>query len=233
MKQQHRTERKYVPYKINRLIQATERMQKLQMAVEDLSEDVTLDIIDGWSTGDELLDFALVACNGTYDPFVISLQYRRLFDLGLRKPNQLVLVTQKATYHYGEEEPLFLRNIHLACLRPEKMRVDIDSFAMFLPVVPGHLVWSEFYSEDGLIVSGYKVLDDEWLTTGPLYNEYCDFGHTREADVGVFYVPEDATCNVDLLPEADPSLLLSEHGIDQETLNYLRQIWIIELSGKS
>lgn len=223
------TARKYVPEKVHRLQRLTEHVERLRTYLSDLGEDITLDLIDGWTTGDQLLDFVLLSCNGVYDPFVFSVQYRRLFDLGLRKPGQRVLVVQKAE-HLGEDGPIIIRNIYLAVMRRAELELDSNAQVIRLPVEPNYFLWREFLFE-GLVFTGHKIVTNQWLPTGPLYNEYCDYGTTRkEKDEGILYVPEDAVCAVELLPEADKLYLFEEHGIDADHLDELHTRWIRERS---
>ncbi len=52
----------HVPQKMLRLIRSTRELEDIKSAVSNLGEDIVLDIIDGWTTGDNSLDFALVSC---------------------------------------------------------------------------------------------------------------------------------------------------------------------------
>jgi len=230
MSRHRQSARNYLPSKVDRLMQATHRIQKLHASMHELSQDIMLDIIDGWTSGDTLLDFVLLACDGVYDPFILALQYRKLHEIGLRKPQQLLLVTQKALYYNEEGDEFYLCNIHLAVLRAEHIHFDNDSLVMRLPVEPGHLIWSEFYDKKGLFFAGYKTLDDPWLTTGPLHNDYCDYASVRLHEDGHFYVPDDAVCRIDQIPPDDPARIEEEHGVDLEMLNYLRRAWFLQLA---
>lgn len=188
-----------------------------------------MDLIDGWSTGDPLLDFIFVSCNGIYDPWVIYAQYKRLFDLGLRKPGQKIMVIQKAEFNTFDG-PVIIRNIHMAELRPDVIESDIDSFTIKIPVKTGHFVWKELIQERGLIMSCYKTFKDEWLKTGPLYNQYCDYGAVRNDNDGFLYVPDDAVCEIELLPDTDKIILFQDHGINEEMLDKINHAWVKELT---
>lgn len=218
----------YTPEKVSRLIQVANRIDKIKSLASDIGEDIVLDIIDGWTTGDTLLDFVLVACDGVYDTSILSLQYRKLLDLGLRKPNQRILVVKKAEHHY-DNEIFTLRNIVLAQLRPDTTKFDIDSLSIKIPVHPRFLVWKEFMAKN-LFVSGYQILDTKWLTTGLLYNALCDFGKVTIDNQGFASVPDDAVCDIELFPAKDKSCLYEDHGIDTIMLDKLNQTWVQTLS---
>lgn len=224
MSRSSNTARKYVPEKAKQLQRIVEHMDRLRGHLDDLEEDITLDLIEGWSTGDPILDFALVTCNGAYDQFVISMQYRRLFDLGLRRPGQRILVVQKAE-HSTDDGITELRNIYLATLRKAEVTCDINTLTLQIPVEPHYFVWQEFFQHDHLI-GGYRTDPSPWLATGPLHNQYCDFGAARKDEQELRFVPEDAVCDIELLPDVDKSYLYEVHGIDEHLLNRLHQYWI-------
>ncbi len=217
-----RMARNYVPEQIRRLIRATKRIEQLQSQQDNLSEQIFLDIVDGWSTMDQLSDFVLVSCEGAYDKFVVE-QYSKLFDLGLRNPGQKIMVVQQANYQ-DANYMMILRKIHLAFLRKDTLVTDVNSLTMRLPVEPGRFVWKEFFKGNKLI-GGYKILDDTWLVTGPLHNEYYDYGETRKSKNGVSFVPSDAICSIELLPSENLNLF-EDYGIDEELLSLMHTHWI-------
>ena len=60
-------------------------------------------------TGDDLLDFVLVACGGVLDENLINDIYRPLHHLGISNPGQIIMVVQKAMS--VSEIPIFLNMI--------------------------------------------------------------------------------------------------------------------------
>lgn len=226
MTNQNRLEiaRRYIPEKVERLVRVAQRVESLQTLMGDLQQEVALDIIDGWTTGDKLLDFVLLACNGAYDTHVFFVQYRRLFDLALRKPGQRILVIQKAEC-WSEEGPVIMRNVYLATLRCSVTELIPDTLSIGIPVESGYFIWQEVIQNDYMINS-HGIVDRNFIYTGPLHNQYCDFNGCVRIDSGAIIVPPDAVCDVVLLPIENPNELFEEHGIDQEMLNELHQNWI-------
>ena len=222
----NQTARNYLPEQVRMLMRTYSKLEKLQEELDDVSELVALDIIDGWTTGDRLLDFALVACDGMYDPVVVNVQYRQLYDVGLRKAGQRILVVQEAE-HYDEENGLtVLRNLYLGTLRPEMVEFDIDTLSMKIPVAPGHLVLRESLQQ-GYFISGSGVSQGRWIHTGPLHNEYCTYGAARhdEEVANVLLTPLDAVCAIYVHPW-DMEKLSREHDIDADFLNQLTEGWM-------
>ena len=222
----YQTARNYLPEQVRMLMRTYSKLEKVQGELDDLSELVALDIIDGWTTGDRLLDFALVACDGVYDPVVVSVQYRQLYDVGLRKPGERILVVQEAE-HYDEEDGLFvLRNMYLGTLRPETVEFDVDTLTMRIPVEAGHLVVRESIQK-GYYVTGSGIAKTQWIKTGPLHNEYCPFGPARydEEAHDVLLTPLDAIAAVYVHPW-DTEKLAREHEIDSELLHWLTGDWM-------
>jgi hypothetical protein len=222
----YQTAKNYLPEQVRMLMRTYSKLEKVQGEFDDLSELVALDIMDGWSTGDRLLDFALVACNGMYDPMVVSVQYRQLHDIGLRKAGERILVVQEAE-HYDEDGGLeVLRNMYLGTLRPEMVEYDIDTLTMRIPVNPGHLVVRESIQQ-GYYVSGSGLSKFQWITIGPLHNSYCPFGPARydEEAHDVLLTPLDAVAAVYIHPW-DTEKLEREHTIDSEYLHWLTEDWM-------
>ena len=224
MKLNKEVARRYVPEKYKLLVRTTDKINRLQTLARLLGKEIVADIIDGWSTGNKVLDFTLVACNGVFDASVY-LQYQRLSKLALWKANREIILVQKGIFNQAGEEFL-LRNIYLATLRPDEVTFNIDKVSMSLPVRPNFLQWREMYS-DGYLISGYRTVDEEWLTTGPLYNQYCDFGRTVH-DKGVVVVPETAVCSFETSPISNKDELFFEHGIDDILWQELHTAWIRE-----
>jgi hypothetical protein len=213
----------YIPEKVSKLIKATDKINALQSFVNDLGKDIVHDIIDGWTTGDKLLDFVLVACDGVYDTFTLCLQYRRLADLGLRKPNQRIMVIQKAEY-WSENDILQLRNIYLAHIRPVEVEFNIASLCIRIPVEPNYLVLREFLYND-FFTHRTKIIDEKWLIAGRLHNEICDYGAVNTGDSGLISVPDDSVCDIVSIPPDDKIVLYEDHGIDADMLSYLYNTW--------
>lgn len=213
----------FVNEKVSRLIELSKEMEILQNTVEDLGDNVALDIIDGWTTGDEVLDFVLVACNGEYDTFTLEMQYKPLFNLGLRRPGQRILVIQKAQ-HYRDYDLCILRNIYMARLRPEETVFNVNSQSIHLPVEPNFLVWQEFL-HDNLIMQGHKTVNEKWLKTGVLHSEYSQFGNTNVDKDGLVSVPYDSVCDIEILPIDDEEFFFEVHGIDTNLFNVMYKTW--------
>ncbi|MEY3784546.1 MAG: hypothetical protein RLZZ230_868, partial [Candidatus Parcubacteria bacterium] len=169
--------------------------------------------------------FILVACNGVYDPFVICMQYRRIQELGLRKLNQNLLIIQTAERFDDENELIVLRNVFLVTLRKDTIEFDVDNLSMRIPVEPGYFLWREVLKE-GFLVSGYRIFNDNWITTGPIFNQYCNYGAISEDDDETLFVPNDAVCDIELLPLEDRDSLYHEHEITAEALDYFYRTWV-------
>jgi len=221
--------RDYIPEKLRRIEHIAQQMDRLRYVQEALAEDVVIDIIEGWSTGDELLDFVLVACNGIYDPYVICMQYRRLYDLGLRTPGQQLLVIMKAE-QYVDEDVVILRKIFIVNMRKDVVLFDIDTLSMKIPVESGYYSWMECY-QNGYVISGYKMHDDDWLQTGPIHNQYSEYMNAEREDE-MLYVPQTAVCTIELLPIHDYGELLEDHGFTKDDLNYFYRTWLMQKNGR-
>jgi hypothetical protein len=210
--------------KVAKLIKVTDKINTLQSFANDLGKDIVHDIIDGCTTGDKLLDFVLVACDGVYDTFTLCLQYRRLADLGLRKPNQRIMVIQKAKC-WSENDMIQLRNIYLAHIRPVEVEFDIGSLCIRIPVEPNYLVFREFLYKDS-VTHGTKIIDEKWLTAGCLHSETCDYGAVNTRDSGLISVPDDSVCDIVSIPTDDTTVLYEDHGVDADMLSFLYTTWI-------
>jgi hypothetical protein len=219
----------HVPEKLSKIHEAVETIENLSQQIDSLSESIFLDIIDGWSTGNKLLDFAIISCNGVYDTESFTKVYAYFSDLGLRKPGQKIIVIQKSEFWHNSEKYL-LRNIHLAELRQDSIETDINSLSMRLPVKPGHIVWKEFFQDKGVLISGHKMSQDKWLLTGPFHNEYNQHSTSTKHSDGFMLVPDDASCDILLVPETDKISLLHDHGIHECLLSQINKIWIRNLS---
>lgn len=213
----------YTPEKLEQIEIHTRKLEEIQYALDDLNEEIFSDIVDGWTTGDKFLDFILVACNGIYDPLVICMQYRRLSDMGLRKPGQQIMLIQK-TKKYLNEELVVLRNIYLANLRAEMLDFDINNQTLHVPVETKYFVWREFIKDD-LIVGAYAVRDSEWITTGPIHNKYCEWGAMRIIN-NTLCAPENSVCSIELLPTNDRLSLYDDYRISSDDLDYYYKTWI-------
>lgn len=230
MKKSKNVADKFVPGKFENLVRITEKIERMQYKLDDLAEEVALDIIDGWTTGDKVLDFALVVCDGVYDPFLVCMQYRRLYDLGLSRPGQKFILIQTAERFINESEYIVLRNIYLASFRKDFVEFDVDKLTMRLPVEPNYFLWREV-SKDGYLVSGYRIMKNDWLTTGPIHNQYCNYGAAAEDDEALF-VPDEAVCDIGLFPLENRDSLFIEHEITAESINYYMRKWV-QLKTKS
>ena len=227
MSQEENIALKYVPGQVDELVKTTEKINQLQSRADNLAEMAALDIIEGETTGDKLLDFAIVACGGVYDEYVINSLYRGLHDLGLRRPGQKILLIQKG--RYINDDIHILRNIHLATLRADTLEFDLDSLLVKLPVEPGRLIWREFMNTDGDYLSGWQIHEDKWLPVGPILNEHCDFGNAKRKK-DLIFVSKEAPFETEMIPESDKLDLYDYHDIDADLLDYLTGKWIRELS---
>ncbi|MCA9360238.1 hypothetical protein KC850_04375 [Candidatus Kaiserbacteria bacterium] len=212
----------YVPEMLSKLTAYIEEINKLQKKADDMSEQIVIDITDGWSTGDQALDFALIACDGNYNPYVLE-QYRQVADLGLRNPNNRILVVQVAESWWGEDTVL-IRNIYFAQLNAKATIFDIDSMSIHIPVHTGYLLWRESI-EDGELSSECEKIDDTWIKVGLLRGEYLDYALSVGDDDSSSYVPLDSPCEIELLPVEHKDDLLEKYAIDNGHLDLLERRW--------
>lgn len=227
MNTQISTDPKDTDTKFKNIKRITQKIESLQYKLDSLCDEVALDIKDGWSTGDKLLDFVLLACDGNYDQFVISMQYRSLYDLGIRRPNQKIMVVQKGEYYDDYEGVIIIRNIYIAQLRKAVIDFDLNNLCFKIPVEANFFCWREFINKDGEIISRHKLITGEWLLTGPIHNKYCNYSQTDE-NGNIIYLSEVSVCNIELLPAKDLAYLFLNYGIDSESLNQFTQTWIRE-----
>ncbi|MBP9749883.1 MAG: hypothetical protein KBD21_04085 [Candidatus Pacebacteria bacterium] len=215
----------YLPEVMRTLIRESERLELARARLENLAEVVTLDIIDGWKSGDDLLDFALVACNGVYDVMVVAMQYRHLQDTALRKPGTRILVVQEAERMDGETGGLvILRNIYLATLRPAPLEFVLNNLQIGIPVEPGYIIFRELVKEE-YEATVRDLVDASWLYVGPFHNKYCEYGALRVDADGVWSAPTDAVSEVYVHP-FEVSALFEEHGIGADLLQWLTNEWV-------
>lgn len=221
----------HVVEKVEKLKALNEIYESYRNCIEKLQDDVVLDIIDGWTTGDEVLDFMLVACDGEYDQEIMDSQYRWLTDLALTKPDQRIMIIQKSEAPMGTEL-VVIRNIYLATLRCEEIDYDINNLSIGIPVMPNYYFWREIILDDTLL-TGSKLPESEYIKIGPLANEHCNKSICHKHPEGAIFVPEESVCEVILLSEHDPVKLSEAHGIDQEMLANLHREWTRYMSTKT
>ncbi len=208
----------------------TQKIEHYQHELDSLCDGIVLDIAEGWSTGDKLLDFVLLACKGNYDQFVISMQYRSLYDLGIRKPKQQIIVIQKSEYYDDYEGVIIIRNIYIANLRDVTVDFDLDNLQIRIPVEPNFFCLREFINKKtGLLFSEHELITGGWLITGPIHNQYCDYSTTEEINE-IIYLDCNSVCEIELLPAKDVGNLFINHGINNQSLNQMNQNWIREKS---
>lgn len=224
MKQMQTTYRASTVAHVRRIMRVTRRLKMVQQRLSALENEVALDLIDGTTTGDPLLDFVLVACNGIYDDYIVNTQYRGLAEQIVNSPGKSIIAVQEAEY-YLEDSLYIPRNIYLATLRSGELTFDIDTLRMSIPVTPHYLAWREMLCGDAM-VSANVIVTEPWLHLGPLHNSTCGYRPVKELDGSVgFYVPQEATSNVYFFP-VDPLELWEEHGIDGDALKQLRRAWL-------
>jgi hypothetical protein len=214
----------YPPERLRRLVWAKERARRAQMYYEDIGTALVLDIIDGETTGDHLLDFALVACNGTYDTGVIRL-YHELHNVIMGNPHHQVFVVQEAQ-HWYEYEPCTLRNIFVGELRLSPPEFNIDKQLIGIPVEEGYLVWREIF-KDGVITDVTMFVGQDVLYVGPLENDHCRFANGYPTTEGAVMVPTIAPSAVYVHPW-DSQHLEGRHGVDQDLYRNLMRSWLIQ-----
>lgn len=220
---------KYVPGQIRELKRVNRKINKLQFDAYNLGQRMALDIIDGWSSGDELLDFVLVACNGNYDESVLDILYRQVSKLGLMHPGKQIIIIQKA---FREENGWIeeIKNIHLATLRPGTVETDVDSLSLRFPVNPGHYIRKEFLIPGENLVITHDISSDIWIETGPLWSNHCDYGWPEREGESFLCVPKGAVCEIELMPVKDADYLCALHDIDSELLRHMLKTWLKLLS---
>ncbi|MCA9354716.1 MAG: hypothetical protein KC877_04315 [Candidatus Kaiserbacteria bacterium] len=230
MKVNQRTAEQYLPARMRRIMGLSRKVRRMNDQLDELGQDTVLDLIDGWSTGDPVKDFCLVACDGIFDEQVLEFNYRVIHSLGMRFPGREILVVKKAGY-YDEEGFGMLRMVQLATLRKDLAEFDIDSISMRLPVEPGHFQWSEYRSGE-VFMPATRTHDESWLTAGPLYSVHTLFGRVQKTTEGFEHVPDDAVCEVFLLPAEDPDWLLNEYGVSSSMIQELRRTWFRKKNGR-
>ncbi len=86
--------KRYLPEMVEIQKTMNKKRGMLSAAIEQSASDIFCDIIDGYSTGDRIVDFCLVSCNGHYDSEYIA-QYRRLLDDIVRNNGEYFLVASR------------------------------------------------------------------------------------------------------------------------------------------
>ena len=213
---------------LKKILQArklTEKIKVLQSELDSLYNDIYLKITEGESTGNAFLDFALVACDGTYDPLIVTIQYGQVFDLGIEIPHQQIMLVQKAHCKTKDDGIIILRNIFLATLRKMEVGFDVNKLVMYWPVEPKYFAWRESIRDNRFVTSS-EIVNEDWLMAGPLYNQYCEYTSTKETEAQSIIVPPDAVCEIELMPHKDKESLFTQHGINSEALSHLYQCWI-------
>lgn len=207
--------------KLLKLDETIAAAQDLQGQIEVLHEQLVLDIIDGATTGDVLVDFLLVT-EELRDTEVVA-RYDDLIEAVSSGAGRQILIIQKAEYPIGERT-LILRNIYLALLRNDALKFDIDSMTFYIPVETGYLISREIVRSNTL-VCGFALKESQWLGVGPLHSFHTYREDAREDQNGDFFVPHHARCEFELLPPESESELSEAHGIDQSRLRDLYRRW--------
>jgi hypothetical protein len=210
-------------YKARALLKLSNKVHKMTSSLENRAEDLTLDVIAGLSTGDKLLDFALVACGGVYDADIVEKQYRQLTNLALEHAGERVMVIKKGRVHINGEQ-VYLRTIYLACLRSDELDVDIEAQTMRLPVMPKGFVWRDFLHNNRLQGVGL-ITDAEWVRIGPLHNYLTNYNIAMKVTELTIAVKGDAVCDVVLLPVEDGLSLYKLHGLHPKTIKLFHNLW--------
>jgi len=231
MSEQLVTANNSLPEMVNNQIKIQKTISKLESLSNEIADDMAVSIIEGWTTGDAFTDFVLVACNGIYDESILNKNYRRLKELGLMRPGEIIMVIQPAFYN-SSLGPIFIRNIQLAKLRADTIKTNLDQLSIKIPVASGRLHLKELCSLDGTFASVIKIFYDNWLSTGPLYNRLCTDSRAKRDKNNLLHVPDFAVCTVLLLSEIDKDELYMEYGIDEKMLDTLTSRWISELTKK-
>lgn len=214
----------HLPEKLEELVRQTEHVNSIHDRICDLQDSIALDIIDGRTTGDRLLDFALVACNGVYDTSILEEQYRTLYNMVLASPHRRVLVVQEAE-HLFDFEMYIIRNVYVAELRARPLEFDIDLQLIGIPVDSGYLVWREILTS-GVVTSVSTFVPGDWLKVGPLENDLCPFGNGHQTASGAVMVPPIASCVVYPHPW-NQEYIERVHGIDAELFRHLVREWVL------
>lgn len=218
-----KTVRKYAPFKLQKQIKTIEQITELQGRADNLAEELMLDIIDGWTTGNEVQDFALLSCDGQFDPYM-QLRYQGVSDIGLRKAGERILIVQQAEHQHGEQF-FMLRNIYLATLRPAPTAFDLNEIEVRLPVEPNYLLWRELMNEN-MLLSGHRTEPSLWIKLGSLDDSFTAAAPAATDDNGIASAPFSAPWGYVLLPEIDRSSLFEKFGIDTDMLDILHATWI-------
>jgi len=215
----------HVSEKLDELKHETHRVAEIQNRLCELQNSIALDLIDGWSTGDKLLDFVLLACNGVYSTDIIEGQYREFQNLLRLSPGKLLLVVQEAE-HFFEGDFVVLRNLYLGEIRSDdSIEFNMNEQIMNIPVSAGYLVWREALDSEGEIQPFDSFVTSPWISVGPLVNDLCPFGHGLSGEKGVVCAPYIGSCAVYFHPW-NPEELEIEHDIDAELAKVLLRKWM-------
>ena len=211
--------------KLHELMQETERVMEIQDRLCGLQDSIALDLIDGWSTGDKLLDFVLLACNGVYSTDIIDGQYREFENLLRLSSGKLLLVVQEADYYF-DNDFCNLRNIYLAEVRSDdSLEFNMNEQIMKIPVNSGYMLWREALDPEREVRSFDSFILSPWIEVGPLVNDLCRFGHGMSGEKGVVCAPHIGSCAVYFHPW-NPEELEIEHDIDTDLTRILMRKWM-------
>lgn len=212
---------KLVLSKRQKILSLSERMHKLRSKIEKLSEELTLDIADGYSSGDDLFDFVLVSGDGVFNDFGFNIEYVNLNNFISKNSGKTILVVQVGTYTRNEAITL-IRNIFLANLRDDKLRPNAQVMTMSIPVEPNYLQWKEATINHQVAI-GKGLVNKEWLEVGPLCSAYSSETKTKPFNnKGHHHVPEDTPCCIELLPHENT---FGDFGIDSKAMAEMLRTW--------
>lgn len=217
-------EKRFLPGCVREIVRRQRRIECEEDALANLREQAVLDLIEGHTSGDPLVDFMLLACNGVYDALMLA-RYKCLSDLGLRAPGTPLLIVQEATGRGGGGDVVTLRNLYRAIARPDMLDIFINDLTLGIPVMPRYLVAREFMTSESEHFTLCTVNADR-LYVGPLYDSrLCPFTVWRKEAENVFGVPLDGVCAI-YTPPWDRDRLYEEHGIDHHVLRLMQSVWL-------
>lgn len=205
-------------------------IKELHATNESLQEQIALDIIEGWSTGDRVHDFYILASDGLYDESLFQ-QYKELSEIGLTNPRKTVIVAQigllklKLTFEGSDDQVeivTLVKNMYLASLRAAPTLFNLDKMTISLPVEPAFFKLREAFGPEG-IIDGYRIVNEDYLTIGALPTQNRPHNYTRSDGDGFHYTSQDSSCLIVLMPIQSA---LTDYGITNEDVAQMMKDWM-------
>lgn len=213
----------YVPGRVKRQREIMLSINQLDLEMSTLAGEITLDIIEGWSTGDLLLDFTLLASDGYYSDKEYQ-RYRKIQSIALAHAGERILVIQKAVVR-----DKLIRTFHLAILRKDETLFELNTLSLKIPVETNYFIWRELILPGGDYATQCSLMSDKWLQTGYLLLDDFDL-NSAEKKGKVWLVPTHSAAEIVLLSEETSDSLGAKYGINPDELTTLNEQWILKKS---